>query len=180
MQDGALFYANLAKKPDFDFKEGFILSTVHRAENTNDASRLKAIIEALNEIAKTRQVVLPLHPRTRAILKRENINVAFDLIDPIGYLSMIWMLKECSCVITDSGGIQKEAYFFQKPCLTLRDETEWWELIEGGYNVLVGANKEKIVETYKYFEFAKSFDDELFGGGRASQRIIAELMDDHL
>jgi len=176
MQDGALFYANLAQKPDFDFHEGFVLSTVHRAENTDDLDRLKAIIEALNEIAKERQVVLPIHPRTKAILGREKIEVKFDLIDPVGYLSMVWMLKNCSYVITDSGGLQKEAYFFQKPCLTLRDDTEWWELIENGFNVLVGADKEKILDVYRNFTFSQKFDDSLFGGGKASQMIIENLL----
>ncbi len=180
MQDGALFYAKLAQKPDFTFEKDFILSTVHRAENTDDLSRLNGIVEALNEIAKTKQVVLPLHPRTKAILKREHIKVDFDLIEPVGYLSMIWMLKECNCVITDSGGLQKEAYFFQNPCLTLRDDTEWWELVKRKFNVLVGANKKKILDTYAHFEFAKDFDDDLFGGGRASERIIAEMMHDNL
>lgn len=176
MQDGAIFYTKIAQKPEFDFEEDFILSTVHRAENTDDLSRFRSIVEALNEIAAERQVVLPIHPRTKAILEREGIKTVFDIISPVGYLSMVWMLKSCSYVITDSGGLQKEAYFFQKPCITLRDDTEWWELIEGKYNTLAGADKAKILDRYNNFSFNQEFDDSLFGGGKASQNIISELV----
>ncbi|MFA5233455.1 MAG: UDP-N-acetylglucosamine 2-epimerase (non-hydrolyzing) [Sulfurimonas sp.] len=188
MQDGALFYRGLAVKPNIDIKDNFILCTIHRAENTDDETRLRSIFEALDEIAKEKQVILPLHPRTKKILEnlkltegnpfRENIQ-NLTLIDPVGYLEMIWLIDNCSLVMTDSGGLQKEAYFFQKPCITLRDETEWVELVECGANVLVGADKRKIVEAYKNRQpLATNYHSlNLYGGGKASENIIKELLD---
>jgi len=179
MQDGAIFYKNLAVKPKIDVKEDFILCTIHRAENTDDEKRLRNIFEALNEIAIQTQVILPLHPRTKKILENLKVNIHnVTLIDPVGYLEMVWLIDNCSCVMTDSGGLQKEAYFFQKQCITLRDETEWVELVECGANTLVGAEKEKILEAYKNsssFIFA-SFSLDLYGGGKASEKIIKELL----
>ena len=191
MQDGAMFYKNLALKPSCDIKDNFILCTIHRAENTDDETRLRSIFEALDEIAEEKQVILPLHPRTKKILEnlkltkgnpfRENIQ-NLTLIDPVGYLEMIWLIDNCSLVMTDSGGLQKEAYFFQKPCITLRDETEWVELVECGANVLAGADKEKIVSSYKSIVFSlktknqKPKTKDLYGGGRASEKIIKELL----
>ena len=177
MQDGALFYKDLAVKPKYTMSHDYILCTIHRAENTNDSSRLENIFEALNTIAKERQIILPLHPRTKKILKELAIDTAnLTLIDPIGYLEMVWLINNCSYVMTDSGGLQKEAYFFEKPCITLRDETEWVELVENGFNVLVGANKEKILEVYKNYRFNHDFTLNLYGRGKASGIIIKELM----
>ena len=179
MQDGAMFYKNLAVKPSFDIKENYILCTIHRAENTNDENRLKSIFEALNAIAKEKQIILPLHPRTRKIIIQLGINTdSLTIIDPVGYLEMIWLVDNCSLIMTDSGGLQKEAYFFEKPCITLRDETEWVELVECGVNILTGASMEKILETYK----ANSFSDKeisklkLYGDGKACSRIVKELV----
>lgn len=179
MQDGAMFYKNLAVKPSVEIKNDFILCTIHRAENTDDENRLRSIFEALNEIAKERQIILPLHPRTKKILENLKLNIQnLTLIDPVGYLEMVWLIDNCELVMTDSGGLQKEAYFFEKQCITLRDETEWVELVECGANVLVGADKEKIINAY---ENNASFDNEnssldLYGGGVASGKIIEELI----
>ncbi|MDY0121144.1 MAG: UDP-N-acetylglucosamine 2-epimerase (non-hydrolyzing) [Sulfurimonas sp.] len=179
MQDGAIFYKNLAVKPKIDVKEDFILCTIHRAENTDDEKRLRNIFEALNEIAIQTQVILPLHPRTKKILENLKVNIHnVTLIDPVGYLEMVWLIDNCSLVMTDSGGLQKEAYFFQKQCITLRDETEWVELVECGVNTLVGANKEKILDTYRthsIFNIQNSKLD-LYGSGKASEKIIKELL----
>ncbi len=179
MQDGAMFYKNLAVKPSVEIKNNFILCTIHRAENTNDENRLKSIFEALNEIAKEKQVILPLHPRTRNILNNLKLNIQnLTLIDPVGYLEMVWLIDNCDFVMTDSGGLQKEAYFFEKQCITLRDETEWVELVECGANTLVGADKEKILKVYRSdskFNIQNSTLD-LYGGGKASENIIKELM----
>jgi len=175
MQDGAIFYSKLAQKPqNLDLSNTYILSTVHRAENTDDLNRLTNIIAALNEIAKDIKIVLPLHPRTKNILKDENIILSknIDIIEPVGYLEMIWLIKNASMIMTDSGGLQKEAFFFEKPCITLRDETEWVELIENNFNVLVGADKDKIIETYKIHEFNNNFEIDLYGMGLASKKII--------
>ena len=180
MQDGAMFYKNLAVKPSCDIKNDFILCTIHRAENTDDAIRLKSIFAVLNEIAKEKQIILPLHPRTRKILNNLNLDMQnLTLIDPVGYLEMVWLIDNCDLVMTDSGGLQKEAYFFEKQCITLRDETEWVELVECGANTLVGANKEKILEAYKnYSTFnIQNLSLDLYGGGKASENIIKELLE---
>lgn len=179
MQDGAIFYKNLAVKPNIDIKDNFILCTIHRAENTDDETRLRSIFEALNEIAKEKQIILPLHPRTKKILENLKLNIQnLTLIDPVGYLEMIWLIDNCSWVMTDSGGLQKEAYFFQKQCITLRDETEWVELVECGANVLVGADKEKIVQAYRNHQpLAANYHSlNLYGDGKASEKIVKELL----
>ena len=176
MQDGAIFYKDLATKPDVVLKDKYILSTIHRAENTDDLERLKAIVSALNEIAKEIQILLPLHPRTKAILEKNSIETNFTIIDPVGYLEMVYLIKNSKLIMTDSGGLQKEAFFFEKPCITLRDETEWVELIENGFNVLVGADREKILEEYRSFNFSTDFSLDLYGGGKASEKIVEELL----
>ena len=178
MQDGAIFYKNLAVKPNVEIKQDFILCTIHRAENTDDEIRLKSIFEALNEIAKEKQVILPLHPRTKKILEKLKLDLQnLTIINPVGYLEMVWLIDNCDFVMTDSGGLQKEAYFFEKQCITLRDETEWVELIECGVNTLVGANKEKILNAYRNnSKFNKeNLKLDLYGGGKASEHIIKEL-----
>lgn len=180
MQDGAIFYKNLAVKPNIEIKKDFILCTIHRAENTDDEIRLRSIFEALEEIAKEKQVILPLHPRTKKILQNLKLNITnLTLIEPVGYLEMVWLIDHCDFVMTDSGGLQKEAYFFEKQCITLRNETEWVELVECGANKLVGANKERILEAYKNnSEFNKKNSKlELYGGGKASENIIKELLE---
>ncbi len=180
MQDGALFYKNLAVKPSFDIKDDFILCTIHRAENTDDETRLRGIFEALEEIAKEKQVILPLHPRTKKIIENLKLNILnLTIIDPVGYLEMVWLIDNCSLVMTDSGGLQKEAYFFEKPCITLRDETEWVELVEVGANTLVGANKDKILDAYRTHKpLSTNYQSlNLYGGGKASEKIIKELLE---
>ncbi len=180
MYDGALFYRKLAKKPNINLKDDFILCTIHRAENTDNQERLRDIFEALNEIAKEKQIVLPLHPRTKQKLTNIPItNNQLTIIDPIGYLEMVWLIDNSSLVMTDSGGLQKEAYFFQKPCITLRDETEWVELVENGYNTLVGANKEKIIKVYNQVTnkpITNNQQTNLYGNGDASEIIIKEIL----
>jgi UDP-GlcNAc3NAcA epimerase len=115
----------------------FVLATVHRAENTDDPARLALVIDALRREAEGRAVVLPVHPRTRQALKRTGVETgAIRVIDPVGYIDMARLLDGCALVMTDSGGLQKEAYFARRPCITLRDETEWVETIEHGWNRL--------------------------------------------
>jgi len=177
MQDGAMFYKDLAVKPKCDIKEYYILCTIHRAENTDNEMRLRDIFEALNEIGNEKQIILPLHPRTRKIIEKLNISIDnLSIIEPVGYLEMVWLIDNCTLVMTDSGGLQKEAFFFEKPCITLRDETEWVELVENGFNVLVGADKDKMIESYKKQKFNYNFDLNLYGGGDASRKIIRELV----
>ncbi len=134
-------------------------------------------MEALEEIGKEKTIVLPLHPRTKSKLKYYGIvpkNILF--IDPVGYLEMVWLLDRCDLVMTDSGGLQKEAFFFQKPCMTIRDETEWVELVENGYNALCGVEKSQIIETFKSFRFNTDFSKDLYGSGKASEVIVKELL----
>ncbi len=179
MQDGALFYKDLAVKPACDIRDGFVLCTIHRAENTDDEVRLRNIFEALATIAKEKQIILPLHPRTKKIIENLKLNTDnVTLVDPLGYLEMVWLIDHCELVMTDSGGLQKEAYFFENPCITLRDETEWVELVENGFNILAGADKEKIVDTFKNHAscFTPHISLNLYGDGKASQKIVEEML----
>ncbi len=180
MQDGAMFYKQYAQKPKQDIKDLFILCTVHRAENTDDLNRLQQIFEALEHIAQEQTIVLPLHPRTNKIITQNNISISDNIyiIEPVGYLEMVWLIDHCSMVMTDSGGLQKEAFFFGKPCITLRNETEWIELIDNKFNILVGADKNKIVLAYRNAKnyFATDFNKNLYGGGEASIKIIQTLL----
>ncbi len=182
MQDAALFYAQTSEERSQviaknNLKKGeFILGTIHRAENTDRPERLRAIVDALNEVNKSLPVFLPLHPRTKNILAKENIRPDFTIVDPVGYFDMIELLKNCRLVMTDSGGLQKEAFFFGKHCVTLRDETEWVELIESGYNVLAGASREDILSNLELMMKRESdFSQDLYGGGKASANIVKEL-----
>ena len=180
MQDAALFYAKTSQEKASIGNtlpvEKFILCTLHRAENTDDPKRLTAIVEALNEIHQTTPVVLPLHPRTKAKIEALKITLNVKLIEPVGYFDMIELLKKCALVMTDSGGLQKEAFFFQKNCVTLRDQTEWVELIENKVNVLVGANASKIkTATKQMLAQQPNFDINLYGNGKACENIVREI-----
>ncbi|MGG4605778.1 non-hydrolyzing UDP-N-acetylglucosamine 2-epimerase [Paenalcaligenes sp. Me131] len=174
MQDAAILFANKAVRPDdFAVETDFILTTLHRAENTDSPARLKNIIDALNrahhEIAP---VVLPLHPRTRKLIEQQGIELKVHTIDPVGYLEMLWLLNHSSLVLTDSGGVQKEAFFFGKACVTMRDQTEWVELIEVGANTLVGAESQRILHAVADNLNRVVIDEQkLYGGGKAAQRI---------
>jgi UDP-GlcNAc3NAcA epimerase len=164
------------------------LATVHRESNTDQPDRLKSIFEALETIASSTSqvIVLPLHPRTRKkientfdldvqnrLLTHPNIKV----IPPVAYLDMIALEKNCSLVITDSGGVQKEAYFFEKPCLILRSETEWVELVEQGTALLCDADPKKIVEGFNLYSNQKRMSfAPLFGQGEAANFICTSLI----
>ncbi|HYE01185.1 MAG TPA: UDP-N-acetylglucosamine 2-epimerase (non-hydrolyzing) [Alphaproteobacteria bacterium] len=145
MYDAALYYGARARAESRILDRlgltpgGFVLATVHRAENTDDPARLAAVFGGLAGLAEQAEVVLPLHPRTRAALERSNLRIPprLRLIDPVGYLDMVMLEQSCRLIATDSGGVQKEAFFFGVPCATLRDETEWVELVELGWNRLV-------------------------------------------
>ena len=176
MQDAAMFYAKKEQKPAFEVSKEFVLATVHRAENTNDLERLSSILLALNTIAEKTQVILPLHPRTNNIIKKGNFQINnLTIVEPTGYLEMVYLLEICKLVVTDSGGLQKEAFFFKKPCITLRDETEWIELVNGGFNRLVGANCEQILKAYNSQNYDIDFDIDLYGMGKACRNIVKEL-----
>lgn len=179
MYDVALYYKDRAKKPNMVFPKEFILCTLHRAENTENLQKMKNIFEALNKISSQIPVIMPLHPRTQNKILVNNIqaeNIYF--IEPLGYLEMVWALQNCVMVATDSGGLQKEAYYFKKPCITLREETEWVELLEVGCNCLVGADAEKIYQAFKKMsDINLNFDTLLYGNGNASQKILEVIGD---
>lgn len=178
MQDAALFYTSLSHPPaTLELPERYVLATIHRAENTDDDVRLEEIVKALNAIAKETPVIVPIHPRTRIILQTSRLTTDFTMIDPVGYLEMIYLIAHSECIMTDSGGLQKEAFFFKKPCITLRDETEWTELVEHGCNVLAGADSIAILDAYR--QVLKHFPDfslNLYGNGQASKQIVAMLL----
>ena len=175
MQDAALFFGARAAAPTgFELPAGFILATLHRAENTDDPTRLRSIVAALNHIhTAVAPVLLPLHPRTRNVIAALGLELNVHLIDPVGYFEMIWLLEHAGLVLTDSGGVQKEAFFFGKACVTLRDQTEWDELVTCGANVLVGADRNLIVDSARA-NLGKVVQDDaqLYGGGQAVARIV--------
>lgn len=178
MQDAANYYAGLVNVDrELDRlnlpSEKFLLCTLHRAETTDVPERLASVLSALREIADTYiNVVIPLHPRTKAKLHHMNLG-KIKIIEPVGYLTMIALLKSCKLVMTDSGGLQKESYFFNKFCITLRNETEWIELVENGFNHIAGYNEDNILNLFREV-FHKSWNSgvELYGGGFASKQIV--------
>ncbi|MBI3243359.1 MAG: UDP-N-acetylglucosamine 2-epimerase (non-hydrolyzing) [Chloroflexi bacterium] len=155
----------------------YTLVTIHRAGNTDDPARLRQIAEALNSVGET--VVFPAHPRTRNMLAQLDLKFAdhVKLIEPVGYFDMMMLEESARLIATDSGGVQREAYFMSKPCLTLRDETEWTETVEAGWNKLVGAETGRIVEAW--FSFAPPADQPpIFGDGAAGQKIAKILTEE--
>ncbi len=181
MQDGAIFYQKFAQKPNFKIPEKFALCTVHRAENTDHKECLESIFKGLEKISKEQNILLPLHPRTLKMIQEYQLVVpkSIQIIPPVGYLEMVYLLQHCNIVLTDSGGLQKEAFFFQKPCITLREETEWIELIEHKFNILSGADEEKIYTIYQQRKalFSTDFSIDLYGNGNASNTICKALLE---
>lgn len=156
----------------------YVLATVHRASNTDDPDRLRAILSALS--ATTLPVVLPAHPRTTDALARHGIDTAdfrgIDFIDPVGYLDFVALLDGAERVATDSGGVQKEAFYLDTPCVTLREETEWTETVEAGWNVLVGADEVAIRAALERM-LDPSTKPTPYGDGDAARRIVEGLDD---
>ena len=149
----------------------YLLATVHRAENTDDPARLRNILSAFSQIEET--IVFPLHPRTRKRL----VELGFDnpkFIDPLGYLDMVRLEQSARMILTDSGGIQKEAYWLGVPCVTLRDETEWVETVKAGWNVVVGADSTRIIETVRAF-IPPHEHPPLYGDGQAAVKCVDRL-----
>jgi UDP-GlcNAc3NAcA epimerase len=152
-------------------KRRYVLATVHRSENTDDFARLSHILSAFNSLDEP--VVFPVHPRARKVIAKVGCQIEphVRLIDPVGYLDMVALAGAARLVLTDSGGLQKEAYWLGVPCLTLRDETEWVETVEAGWNILVGADSSKIVETVRLFAPPGSHP-VLYGDGFAAGRCV--------
>lgn len=188
MYDSVLFHASLAEQQSDVIRrlnlepKGYYLATVHRAENTDDPRRLAGILEAFRRIEVP--IVLPLHPRTRKTLGdgAEALDGRVLVIDPVPYLDMLMLERNARLILTDSGGVQKEAYWFGVPCVTLRSETEWVELVEAGWNRIGDADPEGILGAVSDFESAprcrhNGEASELYGEGRSAERILSILAD---
>jgi len=184
MYDAALYYGAKAKRTSDILRrlhiepEGYILATVHRAENTDDSVRLRAIFAGLGRVAMRLPVIFSLHPRTREAVRRAGLpQEAFEhlhLIDPVGYLDMMMLERSARLIVTDSGGVQKEAFFYKVPCVTLREDTEWVELVELGWNRLVPPQSADAVErgVLSSLESPPGRDSQPYGDGRAAEKIV--------
>lgn len=183
MYDAVLHYSKLRPEPPtaarniVESHPSYYLATLHRAENTDNLTRLAGIVDALNALNRHTPVVVPLHPRTKTAIDQYELNLEFTVIEPVGYFDMLHLLSNCKLVLTDSGGLQKEAFFFKKPCVTLRDETEWTELTDNGFNTLAGAQTQRILEAVNGFAKADlDWSIQLYGDGRAGDKIVKELV----
>ena len=195
MYDNSLHFSEIAESQTtilqkYNLKKGaYILATIHRNNNTDQTDRLSALFRAMLKIcdASKCNVVLPLHPRTAKLLdknlpselyKQVKGNSLLTIIPPASFREMIALEKNCSLVLTDSGGVQKEAFFFQKPCIILRSETEWVELVEVGSAIVTDADEQKIIDAYTHFSSSNinlQFP-KLFGDGKAAEFICRELI----
>ncbi len=193
MYDNTLYFSEVAEAnsgilDNLGLKDQeYLLVTIHRDSNTDVPERLNAILEAINEISVKEKiaVVFPMHPRTSASLDKLNLsamksikgNALFHIIQPASFLEMLLLEKRCSMVLTDSGGVQKEAFFLHKPCIVLRPETEWVELVECGNSMLADANGKKIKEAFNYFRNKKTNTyPALYGDGKAAKFICMEIV----
>ena len=192
MYDAALHYGAKAEQMSTILDKlglapaGYVLATVHRAENTDDPKRLRAIVGGLRMVAEELPVIMPLHPRTRAALEREGMveraSQHIQLTDPVGYMDMMMLEKNSRLVATDSGGVQKEAFFYRVPCVTLREETEWVELVTLGWNVCVSPKQPSIIyegimeQTRLSSMWARTDIPSLYGKGNAGSLIAEDLV----
>ncbi|MDI1235307.1 MAG: UDP-N-acetylglucosamine 2-epimerase (non-hydrolyzing) [bacterium] len=181
MLDSLLLFSEFAEQMALKVKEmanvPFVLCTIHRAENTDDSTRLNAIFEALNKIANEKKIIIPLHPRTKQKLDNIKLHPNILLTDPLGYFDMLYLIQHCDLVMTDSGGLQKEAFFNKKFCITLRDETEWIELVGANCNYLTGANSDLIYSTYKALSSQPFIETKAFyGNGTTAFKILEIIM----
>jgi UDP-GlcNAc3NAcA epimerase len=182
MYDAALVFGDIAAKKsqiltDLDIQpQKYLLATVHRAENTDVPDRLRQILSAFEQLDKP--VIFPVHPRTRKKIAdlsgwQDPCFKNIRCIDPVSFLDMVQLEKHAACILTDSGGVQKEAYFYGVPCITLRDETEWVETVAAGWNQVVGADKDKIISSVKIAKKVESISE--YGDGHTADRIVTDL-----
>ncbi len=195
MFDNSLYFSNVAESKTTVIeknkleKNKFILATIHRNNNTDEPERLNALFSALYNISCNNNidVLLPLHPRTAKLLEvnlnkklLQNITTSkhFKIIEPVSFLEMIALEKNCQIVMTDSGGVQKEAFYFEKPCVILRPETEWVELVDCGTAIIADANEQKIIEAYQILMLKTNMQfPKLYGDGKAAEFICKEMLD---
>jgi UDP-GlcNAc3NAcA epimerase len=170
MKDAVEFYSAISAEKSLIIKElnlekdAFVLATIHRQENTENIEHLINIFKGLEEIHQQKQVILPIHPRTKKILAQYHLQPKITFIDPVGYFDMLELLKNCAMVITDSGGLQKEAFFNKKHCIIAREETEWTELVENGFAEIIGSNPQKMMSAYYKFKNSETnFNLNLYG-----------------
>lgn len=184
MYDAVLQFAAVARRNSTIVRDlgltpkGYVLATVHRPYNTDQPENLRSILTAFADLGE--RVVFPVHPRTRQKLAELNgsflvgsVGANVCLLEPVGYLDMICLEENARIILTDSGGVQKEAYFLQVPCVTLRPETEWVETVADGWNVVVGADREQIVRMVREWHWPNSTSAGAFGDGQASRKIAA-------
>ena len=182
MKDAVAYYSKISSEKSSVIKNlnlsknQFVLATIHRQENTDDIAKLISIFEALEEINRTKQVVLPLHPRTKKILQENNLSYNLTTIDPVGYFDMLELLKDCFLVFTDSGGLQKEAFFNKKLCVVLREETEWIELVKNNFAVIAGSDKKLIIKSFEQLQKTTvDFSKPLYGNN-VGEKIYNEIL----
>jgi len=182
MKDAVEFYGRTSKEKSSIIsklklrKSEFVLATIHRQENTDSIENLKSIFEGLEQISKQKEVVLPLHPRTKAILEEHNLSYNITTIKPVGYFDMLELLKNCNLVVTDSGGLQKEAFFNNKHCIIAREETEWVELVSNNFAKIVGSNKVAMIDAFEKFQNSSAnFKVELYGND-VGEKIYTEIL----
>ena len=186
MYDNSLYFGSTANSQQSIANSNYILCTIHRNNNTDEPDRLKSIVDALIKISEEKDIIIPLHPRTKKLLDvnldLETYNTfinrsSIHIIEPVSFLEMISLEKNAELVITDSGGVQKEAYFFKKPCIIIRSETEWKEIVEVGAALIADADKDKIIEGYYHFKDNRIEEfPEIFGDGKAAEFICNELI----
>jgi UDP-GlcNAc3NAcA epimerase len=187
MYDAALYYGARAERESRVLErlglhpKGYVLATVHRAENTDDPERLGAILEALAEVHRELPVIFPVHPRTRKRAEAFGFGRYLErvlAVEPVGYLDMVMLEKNARLIATDSGGVQKEAFFYRVPCVTLREETEWVELVELGWNRLVPPSSPHfVIESVLGSLHGSGREADPYGGGRAAQRVAQILLE---
>ena len=186
MYDNSMFFGSTDNGQQTTDNNPYILCTIHRNNNTDEPERLSSIVRALLRLSKEEEIIIPLHPRTKKLL---DVNLSPDIynelvnnerihiIPPASFLEMIKLEKNASIVLTDSGGVQKEAFFFKKPCIIIRSETEWKEIVECGAAIIADANEDNIVNGYYHFKENKISEyPELFGDGKAAEFICNELI----
>ena len=187
MFDVALFYKSRAKETSNALSrlalnnKDFALATCHRAENTDDPKRLKSILSALKSIAKQMPVVLPLHPRTRKLIADYDLAAYLELltiVEPLPFLDMVALEQSARLILTDSGGVQKEAFFYGVPCITMRDETEWVETVDLGWNNLVGADTDLICKAADkaLAQLPRYTHSSPYGDGHAAEKIVSGVL----
>lgn len=180
MKDAMLKFRNQMKKPNISVPENYILCTLHRSENIDNSENLESLNNTIEKVNDVMPVVMPLHPHTRKALTNSKIDIENSktiFIEPVSYLEMAYLLHNSRMVITDSGGLQKEAYFSKKMCVTLRNETEWTELVEHGYNILAGTESENIIKKVNFaLSLTPDFSTELYGDGKACEKITKYIL----